>query len=56
MSTIVTRALFKMLQKAENHIKTSFGVFDVAYGNEVIPTQGTGKGNNNDLTVWGLIH
>ena len=28
---------------------------DVAYGNDVIPKQGTGQGNGNGPTVWGLI-
>ena len=40
MPLTVTRALFEILQKAEHYIKTGYGVSDVAYGNEIILTQG----------------
>ena len=55
MLSMATRALFETLQKVEHHIKTGYSVLDVTYSNDVIPTQGTGQGNDNGPTVWGLI-
>ena len=51
----IARALFKVLQEADRHMKTGFGRFDQAYGNNTIPHQGSGQGNGLGPTLWTLI-
>ena len=55
MLSTATRVLFQTLQKVEHYIKTYYSVSYVAYGNEVITTQGTRQGNGNGPTLWNLI-
>ena len=49
------RAMFKVLQEAEHHMKTGFGRSGKAYGNEPVPHQGSGQGNGIGPTLWALI-
>ena len=51
----IARALFKVLDKADHHMKTGFGISDRAYGNETIPHQGIGQENGMGPTLWILI-
>ena len=51
----IARAMFKVLQEAEHHMKTRFGRSDRAYGNEPVPQQGSGQGNGIGPTLWVLI-
>ena len=45
------RAMFKVLQEAEHHMKTGFGRLDQAYGNEPVPQQHSGQGNRMGPTL-----
>ena len=38
----ISRALFKVVQEEDHHMKTGFGKSVQAYGNETIPHQGSG--------------
>ena len=49
------RAMFKVLQEAEHHMKTGFGRLERAYGNKPVPQQGSGQGNGMGPTLWALI-
>ena len=49
------RAMFKVLQEAEHHMKTGYGRSERAYGNEPVPQQGSGQGNRMGPTLWALI-
>ena len=45
------RAMFKVLKKAEHHIKTGFRRSERAYGNELVSQQGSGQGNGIKPTL-----
>lgn len=45
VSEHIARALFKVLQQVDHHMKTRFGRSGQAYGNKIIPHQGSGQGN-----------
>ena len=49
------RAMFKVLKKAEHHIKTGFRRSERAYGNEPVPQQDSNQGNGIGPTLWALI-
>ena len=49
------RAMFKVLQEAEHHMKTGFGKSERVYGNKPVPQQGSGLGNGIGPTLWVLI-
>ena len=49
------RAMFKVLQEVENHMKTGFGRLERAYENEPVQQQGSGQGNGMGPTLWALI-
>ena len=53
----IVRALFKVLQEVDYHIKSGFGRSSRVYGNGTIPHQGTCSGQENSLgpTLWKLI-
>jgi len=52
---LVCAALFKTLQQAKHHIKTSFGRSEATYGDEDVPVSGIGQGNSLGPTLWALI-
>ena len=41
----IARAMFKVLQEAEHHMKTGFRRSERAYRNKPVPQQGSGQGN-----------
>ena len=50
-----TRVMFKVLQEVKHHMKTDFGKSEKAYGNKLVPQQGSGQGNGIGPTLWVLI-
>ena len=45
------RAMFKVLQEAEHHMKTGYGRSERAYGNKPVPQQSSGQGNGMGPTL-----
>ena len=52
----IARALFKILQEADHHMKTGFGRSSGAYWNKITPHQGSGQGNGMGIMLWTLIY
>ena len=48
------KAILKVLQEADHHMKTGFGRSDWAYSNKQISHQGSGQGNGLGPTLWTL--
>ena len=49
------RAIFKVLQEAEHHMKTGFGRLERAYRNKPVSQQDSGQRNGMGPTLWVLI-
>ena len=51
----IARALFKVLQEANHHLKTGFSRSKQAYGTETVPHQDSRQGNTIGPILWTLI-